>query len=90
MDNFDLMRGVISSKNFTKGEKLFILYVLTYSLSIITFSEKEIAYRLNLKSDRQVINILNSLHARKIVHYHYRRNKYRIIALNTEDLEKAL
>ncbi len=90
MDNFDLMRGVISSKNFTKGEKLFILFVLTYSLSIITFSEKEIANKLNLKSDRQVINILNSLHVRKIVHYHYRRNKYRIIALNTEELKKAL
>ena len=90
MDNFELMRGVISSKNFTKGEKLFLLYVLSYSLRIITSSEKEIAERLNLKSDRQVINILNSLHARKIVHYHYRRNKYRMITLNSEELEKAL
>ena len=90
MDNYELMRGVISSKNFTKGEKLFLLYVLSYSLRIITCSEKEIAERLNLKSDRQVINILNGLHARKIVHYHYRRNKYRMITLTSEELEKAL
>lgn len=90
MDKYDLMRGVISSKNFSKGEKLFILHVLTYSLCIITCSEKEIAERINLKSERQVINILNSLHVRKIVHYHYRRNKNRIISLNTEELEKAL
>ena len=90
MDNFELMRGVISSKNFTKGEKLFILYVLSYSFSILSCSEKEIANRLNLKSERQVINILNNLHARKIVHYHYRRNKYRMISLNSEELEKVL
>ena len=90
MDRYELMRGVIASQNFSKGEKLLILCVLTYSLCILSCSEKEIANRINLKSDRQVINILNSLHARKIVHYQYRRNKYRIISLNTEELEKAL
>lgn len=90
MDRYELMREVIASKNFTKGEKLIILHILTYSLCMISLSNKQIAQKINIASDRQVINILNSLHARKIVHYHYRKYKNRLIYLNCEVLEKAL
>lgn len=90
MDRFELMRMVIASKNFTKGEKLLILHILTYSLCIIAESNSKIAERIGLNSDRQTINILNSLHVQKIVHYTYRKHKNRLISLNTEELEKAL